>query len=271
MLAHRFNRKRGWNGCAATPSCSGGKATRGLTGVGPGACRSATTPVPDTIADLDPRVSFDLAAAIDNAERAIEHLNTVAGASTLEALGPPPLRSEAVASSRIIGADQGIPGLSTQPRAGAGGSTCREGHRPHRLGKRRGDGGSDRRGRTAGSAPPGRPRSNPRPADGGRAPATPTRGGPDRTELGGRQRRFATGRGVRPATQGTFRASLLPPRSAAPQGRRTKSPSTPSSTWRPPASSARSARVGTTAVRGRRLVRADRSVRGPRRDAARSR
>jgi Fic family protein len=79
--------------------------------------------VPDTIADLDPRVSFDVAAAIDNAERAIEHLNTVAGASTLEAVGPLLLRSEAVASSRIEGyqvSQRNLARALVDPRAAKG-------------------------------------------------------------------------------------------------------------------------------------------------------
>jgi Fic family protein len=59
--------------------------------------------VPDLIAALDPAVSFDIAAAAVEAERAIRALNERASAGSLESIGPLLLRSEAVASSRIEG------------------------------------------------------------------------------------------------------------------------------------------------------------------------
>lgn len=59
--------------------------------------------VPDPIAMLDPAVSFDVAAAAAEAERAIRTLNERGRADGLESLGPLLLRSEAVASSRIEG------------------------------------------------------------------------------------------------------------------------------------------------------------------------
>jgi len=59
--------------------------------------------VPDLIAALDPAVSFDVAAAVEEAERTIRALNDRASIAGLEAVGPLLLRSEAVASSRIEG------------------------------------------------------------------------------------------------------------------------------------------------------------------------
>ncbi len=59
--------------------------------------------VPDPIAALDPAVSFDVAAAAAEAERAVRALNERAGTGGLESIGPLLLRSEAVASSRIEG------------------------------------------------------------------------------------------------------------------------------------------------------------------------
>jgi Fic family protein len=59
--------------------------------------------VPDPIAKLDPAVTFDVAAAVAEAERAIRGMNERASAGGLESIGPLLLRSEAVASSRIEG------------------------------------------------------------------------------------------------------------------------------------------------------------------------
>ena len=59
--------------------------------------------VPDPIAALEPAVTFDVAAAVTEAEQAIRTLNERASAGGLGSIGPLLLRSEAVASSRIEG------------------------------------------------------------------------------------------------------------------------------------------------------------------------
>jgi Fic family protein len=59
--------------------------------------------VPDTIAELQPEVSFEIADLVADAEAAIRALNERASVGGLEAVGPLLLRSEAVASSRIEG------------------------------------------------------------------------------------------------------------------------------------------------------------------------
>ncbi len=59
--------------------------------------------LPDRIADIDPRVTFETAGLALLAEDAIRELNARAGGAGLEAIGPLFLRSEAVASSRIEG------------------------------------------------------------------------------------------------------------------------------------------------------------------------
>lgn len=59
--------------------------------------------VPDRIADIDPRVTFEAAELVLLAEQAVAELNRRAGGAGLEAMGPLFLRSEAIASSRIEG------------------------------------------------------------------------------------------------------------------------------------------------------------------------
>ncbi|MBA3877497.1 MAG: Fic family protein [Anaerolinea sp.] len=59
--------------------------------------------VPDTIADLDPQVTFDVAEAVTAAERAVRALNSAPEVAGLEAIAALLLRSEALASSRIEG------------------------------------------------------------------------------------------------------------------------------------------------------------------------
>ena len=59
--------------------------------------------MPDGIADIDPRVTFEAEELALLAEDAIRELNSRAGGAGLEAIGPLFLRSEAVASSRIEG------------------------------------------------------------------------------------------------------------------------------------------------------------------------
>lgn len=59
--------------------------------------------MPDPIRALDPSVTFELAALIDDADRAIRILDSDPGVIGLEAVGPLLLRSEAIASSRIEG------------------------------------------------------------------------------------------------------------------------------------------------------------------------
>lgn len=57
--------------------------------------------IPDPIADLQPRTSFETARFIQSAEAAITGLNEKASVAGLEAVEPLLLRSEAVASSKI--------------------------------------------------------------------------------------------------------------------------------------------------------------------------
>jgi Fic family protein len=61
--------------------------------------------IPDSVTALAPAVTFDVADAAADAERAIRALNDRASVGGLEAIGPLLLRSEAVASSRIEGYD----------------------------------------------------------------------------------------------------------------------------------------------------------------------